>query len=350
MPKLVAAAHAFPPHTVPQTAVRSVAEELFAADIAELERLLAVFDHARIATRQFMMPLSWYLEPHPPQERNRIYQEEGLHLLAKAAQNCLERAGCDPRAIDQIIFVSSTGHATPTLDAHLVNRLGLRPTASRVPLWGLGCAAGAVALARAADYCRAYPQARVLVTALECCSLTFLADDCSKKNLVATALFADGAAAALIAGAEAPETGPRLTASRSQLFPDSYRIMGWDFVGPDMQLVLSPKLPLLVRRELGPLVDSFLAEQGLTRAALAHYLLHPGGARVLDACREALALGDDALHLSEAALRAHGNVSSVSILLVLEAWLAANARPAPGLGLISAFGPGFSAELLLLEV
>jgi alkylresorcinol/alkylpyrone synthase len=208
--------------------------------------------------------------------------------MEQAAERCLAQAGCAPAEIDQIIVVSSTGHATPTLDAHLINGLGLRPTTTRLPLWGLGCAGGAAGLARAVDHCRAFPAQHVLLVALECCSLTFMAADISKKNLVATALFADGAAAVLIAGDSTGKAGPRVLATRSQLFPDSYRIMGWDFIGQEMRLVLSPKLPMLIRQELRPLVDGFFAAQGISRAALQHFITHPGGARVIDVYREVL--------------------------------------------------------------
>ena len=350
MPKIIAASHALPPHLAPQFVIRELVQGLFANQVAELERLLAIFDNSRIKTRQFMMPLSWYLAPHPPAERTRIYQEQGLELMVQAAERCLAQAGCAPAEIDQIIVVSSTGHATPTLDAHLINRLGLRPTTTRLPLWGLGCAGGAAGLARAVDHCRAFPEQHVLLVALECCSLTFMAADISKKNLVATALFADGAAAVLIAGDGTGKAGPRVLASRSQLFPDSYRIMGWDFVGQEMRLVLSPKLPMLIRQELRPLVDDFFAAQGISRAAVQHFITHPGGARVIDVYRDVLELHGDELALTEAALRDHGNISSVSVLLVLEAWLASPGRKTPGFGLLSAFGPGFSAELLLLQV
>lgn len=350
MPRIVAASHALPPHVVPQQTVRALVQELFADQIAELERLLAIFDHSHIETRQFMQPLDWYLTPHPAQERTRLYQEQGLTLLQQAAERCLEQAGCAAAAINHVIFVSSTGHATPTLDAYLINRLGLRPTTTRLPVWGLGCAGGAAGLARAADHCRAYPQQRVLVVALECCSLTFTAADTSKKNLVATALFADGAAAALVVGDAVAQTGPQLLASHSQLFADTYRVMGWDFIGEEMQLVLSPKLPLIVRQELRPLLEEFCAQQGIQRQQLRHYITHPGGARVIDAYRDVLELHHGELDLTEAVLRQHGNVSSVSVLLVLEQWLASAARQTPGYGLLSAFGPGFSAELLLLQV
>jgi alkylresorcinol/alkylpyrone synthase len=236
------------------------------------------------------------------------------------------------------------------MDARLINRLGLRRDVTRLPVWGLGCAAGAAGLARAFDHCRAHPRATALLVALETCSLTFMANDLSKKNLVGTAIFADGAAAVLVAGAEAAGSGPRLLATRSHLFPQSENIMGWEFGDTGMQLILSPRLPAVVKEELPRLVDGFLRSRGLDRSDLAYYLTHPGGAKVVDAYREALGLRNGELDLTEEVLREHGNVSSVSVLVVLEKWLASPRAKQAGYGLLSAFGPGFSAEQVLLEV
>ncbi len=350
MPKILSAAHALPPHLVPQEQIRALAPPLFEGRVPDLERLLSIFDRSRISRRPLMRPPEWYLGRRPPSEANRIYLEEGLPLLAKAVRECLESAALHPDRIDHLITVSSTGYATPTLDARLINEEGFRPTTSRAPLWGLGCAGGAAGLARAFDYCRAHPKAHVLVSALECCSLTFFGGDASKKNLVATALFGDGAAAVLVGGEETGGAGPRMRATRSHLFPDSYRIMGWDFHGEGMELVLSPRLPTLVRQELPGLVKDFLSERGMRMDDLRHHILHPGGAKVIDACRQALGLGEEELALTEEVLWEQGNLSSVSVLVVLEKWLAGGWRERPGPGLLAAFGPGFSAEMVLLEV
>jgi alkylresorcinol/alkylpyrone synthase len=349
MPRILSAASALPPHAVPQQAVCDAALRLFGR-LPELDSLRRVFENARIDKRQFMRPLDWYLHPRSFFERNTIYLEEGLALAASAARRSLRRAALSPERIDHVIFVSSTGFATPSLDALLINTLGLSPRTSRLPIWGLGCAAGAAGLSRAFDYCRANPESVVLLVALECCSLTLVAEDLSKKNVIGAAIFADGAAAAIVAGEGAGGAGPRLAATRSHLFPGSRRIMGWDFTEEGMQLVLSPRLPALVKEELGPLVAEFLAERGLARGDLIHFLSHPGGAKVLDAYAMALGLAKKELRLSEETLRRHGNVSSVSVLMVLEEWLASKEAGTPGFGLISAFGPGFSAELLLFEV
>lgn len=348
MPNIIAAHCCFPPNRFPQPQVRDAVARLFAGRIAELPRLLSIFDHARIAYRDLMRPLEWYLQPASPAERNRIYQQEGGALLVEAARRCLNSSEVASTAIDQVIFVSSTGLATPTLDVRLCNELGLPSSVSRLPLWGLGCAAGAAALARARDYCLAYPRALVLVTALECCSLTLLGEDASRKNLLATALFSDGAAAVLVAGDEVAHPGAKIEASRSHLFPRTEPVMGWNFRDQGMELILSPRLPALVKAEAAHLIDDFLAEQGLERAELNNYLFHPGGAKIIDACRQALELPESALELTEAVLRQHGNTSSVSVLAVLQQWLARPDRP-PGPSLLATFGPGFAAELLLLR-
>lgn len=350
MPRIMAAAHALPPHVVPQQVVKEVVRNVFAGTVEDLERLLTVFDNSRIKSRQFMMPLEWYQKPCSQMERTRVYQQAGLALADEAARICLARAGCRPAEVDVVIFVSSTGHATPTLDAHLINRLGMRPDTLRTPIWGLGCAAGAVGLSRAHDHCLAYPAHRVLLVALECCSLTFMAGDVTKKNLIATSLFADGAAAVLVGGDLTEGSGPSIVATRSHLFPDSYRTMGWDFHNEGMQLVLSPKLPLIVRQELPGLLEDFLCRHNLAQHDLVHFITHPGGARVVDAYREALALSDEDLRQTEEVLRKHGNMSSVSVLVVLEQWFAEGGMTRAGHGLLSAFGPGFSAELVLFEV
>lgn len=348
MPQILASRNAFAPHAVPQQVVKAAVAQLFAGRMGDLSRLLGVFDNSRIATRHLLMPLDWYRQGASVAERNRIYQQQGGELLLAAARAALEAAGLVPEQIDQIIFVSSTGLATPTLDVRLIDELGLRRDVSRLPLWGLGCAAGASALARAFDYCLAHPAARVLVTALECCSLNFMPDDPSRKNLVATALFSDGAAAVVVSGDDAAEVGVPILATRSCLLPASSQIMGWDFRNEGMLLVLSPRLPALVKGWLAQEVDGLLAAEGVHRSAVVHYLLHPGGAKIIDACRDALGLGAADLALSESELNRHGNTSSVSVLAVLADWLEEDCRR-PGYGVLGSFGPGFSIELLLLR-
>lgn len=351
MPAILSVSHASPPNAFRQEFLKEAVAHLYADRIpeADAQRIRDVFEHSRIRERSFMMPLDWYLAPRTAEERNRVYMEKGLELLVRASRGCLENAGCPPDRVDHVIFVSTTGLSTPSLDSHLINELGLPRNTTRLPVWGLGCAAGAAGIARAFDYCLAHPDARVLLAALETCSLNFAEEDLSKKNLVAMSLFADGCAAVLVAGDAVDSEGPRILATRSHLFPDSYRIMGWDVVEKGFRLVLSPKLPELIRAELRPLVDAFLISRDLTRSDISHYLTHPGGARVLDSIREALGLSNGGLRLSEEVLRDFGNVSSVSVLIVLERWMDDEGERTPGYGLLSSFGPGFSAELVLLH-
>ena len=350
MPKIIAARHALPPHEIYQSEAKQVIKNIFWNKIEDLDRLLTIFDNSLIERRQLLMPPSWYGHEHSATERNQIFLQHGLGLARKATSLCLESVQCQRSQVDHFIFVTSTGHATPTPETYLINELGLPRTLSRLPIWGLGCAGGAAGLSRAYDYCLAHPKSLVLVTALECCSLTFVSNDLSKKNLVGTSLFADGAAAVLVAGDDFGREGPRIHASMSHLFPDSSHIMGWSFTDDGMELVLSPKLPALIKHEFGEIVDTFLEANGLERSDLIHYLTHPGGARVIDAFRSVLGLNAQDLMLTYELLRDHGNISSVSILIILEKWLASKHSTIPGQGLISAFGPGFSAEMLLIEV
>ncbi|HWI41333.1 MAG TPA: 3-oxoacyl-[acyl-carrier-protein] synthase III C-terminal domain-containing protein [Verrucomicrobiae bacterium] len=345
MPRILSVSHALPRHRYSQDEIRRAASSLFAS-LHEAPRLLRVFDNSRIESRQFMRPLEWFARPASAAERSRIYLEEGVELALQAARDCLESAGVAPEAVDRVIFVSSTGFATPTPDAYLINRLGMRPETRRSPLWGLGCAAGAAGISRAFEACRAFPDSYVLLVALECCSLTFVEGDLSKKNMVAAALFSDGAAAVLLGGDRVPGRGPGVVAASSHLFPDTYRMMGWDFVDDGMRLVLSPRLPALVRSRIPSLVASVKEEHGI--GDFSFYVTHPGGARVMDAYSEALGLAPADLSLSEEVLRRHGNMSWVSVLLVLERWLAGDGAHG-GYGLLSAFGPGFSAELVVLQ-
>jgi alkylresorcinol/alkylpyrone synthase len=349
VPRILQASHAYPPHYVSQQQARFAVNSIFDGKIPDLERLMTIFDNSRVMRRQLVMPLDWYLQPRSEEERNRIFIEQGMKLLLDATDKVLQSASVTASQIDHIIYVNSTGHATPSLDARLINEFGFSAQTTRLPIWGLGCAGGAAGLSRAWDYCLAHPRERVLLTALECCSLTLMTGDFSKKNLVGTSLFADGAAAVLIIGDEVGGVGPEIVATRSQLFPDSYEIMGWNFSDQGMELVLSPRLPALIKRELPGLIDHFLADNGLVRKDLRHYLNHPGGAKVIDAVREALDLQIEDMLLSEELLNSQGNISSVSVLVVLENWLRTKSAVTPGYSLLSAFGPGFSAELLLLK-
>lgn len=354
-PRILSVATALPPHRAPQSETRQLATRMFGPSLSALDqRLLGVFDSAGIESRHFVRPLAWYETPRGFGEMNAAYLDHALDLSADAVGRALERCGLNARDIDHLVFVSSTGIATPSLDARLANRLGFRGDFRRSPLWGLGCAGGAAGLARARDFALADPGARVLLVAIELCSLTFQRLDVDRRNIVAASLFADGAAAVVVGGTRA--TAPRapfrpleLLASRSTLWADTLDVMGWDVDDSGLHVVFSRDIPTIVRDWVRPNVESFLGSRGLGLDALAHVVAHPGGPKVLAAYCEALALPPEAFRHAFQVLRECGNMSSPTCLFVLERALAAGDFAAGDLGLLAALGPGFSSELVLLQ-
>ncbi|MBP1620549.1 MAG: transferase, partial [Acidobacteria bacterium] len=237
----------------------------------------------------------------------------------------------------------------PSIDARLVNRLGLRSDVKRVPIFGLGCVAGAAGIARAADYLAAYPDQAAVLLSVELCSLTLQRDDLSVPNLIASGLFGDGAAAVVLGGRRRGLAGPRVLATRSVFYPDTERVMGWDVTDGGFRIVLSADVPEVVRDFLRRDVDAFLAEHGLTRDRITTWIAHPGGPKVLLAMAEALELGDGALEPAWRTLREVGNLSSTSVLLVLEDVMRASRPPNGSYGVILAMGPGFCSEFVLVR-
>jgi len=357
-PRLRAVAHAAPPHVVRQDDARGLFARLFPG---VEPRLLAVFANARIEERRTCMPLEWYGEPHPFGERNARWIEHATALGAQAAERALERAGLAPGDVDHVVFVSTTGFATPSIDARLANVLGFRTDVRRTPVWGLGCAGGAAGLAHARDFALADPRARVLLVAVELCSLSFQHGDHSRRNVVAASLFADGAAAAVVCGAAAdgadapvrPGTDAgvaiELVDARSNLWPGTEDVMGWDVDGDGLHVVFSRDIPTLVRERLRPALEALLVRHGLGLGDVRHLVMHPGGAKVLDALADALELGPDALRHAVEVLRRYGNMSSPTCLYVLErALVAGDVRPGDH-ALLAALGPGFVTEAVLLR-
>lgn len=355
--RLVSLATAVPPHAVTQADAREFARGLFRDVLREdHDRLLAVFEHAGIRERHVCAPLEWYARDHDFAEKNALYIEHAVRLGGEVATRALERAGLAPDDIDHLVFVSSTGIAAPSVDARIANALGLRSDFHRTPIWGLGCAGGAAGLARARDFALARPGARVLLVALELCSLTFQRNDLSKRNLVAASLFADGAAAALVVAGpddEAPHANGRrpldLVASASTFWNDTLDVMGWDVDGGGLHVVFARDIPTIVRERVRPGLAEFLGRHDLSLEAIDHVVAHPGGMKVLAAYEQALGLGRDALAHARAVLRDHGNMSSPTCLFVLERALEAQAIGAGETAVLSALGPGFCAEYLLMR-
>jgi alkylresorcinol/alkylpyrone synthase len=266
----------------------------------------------------------------------------------QAVSRALLAADVAPAQVDHLFFVTVTGIATPSIDARIIERVGLRSDVKRVPIFGLGCVAGAAGLARVADVLRASPGETAVLLAVELCSLTLQREDLSVANLIASGLFGDGAAAAVLDGG-ARGRGPLIAATRSVFYPGTQRMMGWDIVDSGFQVVLSPLVPQLVREKLRGDVDSFLAVHGLRRGDIAHFICHSGGPKVLEAFEEALEVPRARLQLAWDSLQGAGNLSSASVLFVLHDLLASGAARAGERGLLLAMGPGFCSELLLLH-
>jgi len=350
MPRLAAVRTAVPPHRVDQSLAADFARDLFGRRLAGIERLLPVFTNAGIATRHFVKPPAWFGEPHSLAEKNRDYIEAATDLCERAVHDLLAATGLEPGDVDTILYVNTTGLATPTIDARLINRLGLRRNIRRTPIWGLGCAGGAAGLSHAHHHALGHPRQNVLLVSCELCGLTFLADDFSKSNLVACALFADGAAAALITGDEAGDRGLELLATQSRFYPDSLEVMGWNVLDRGLQVVFDRRIPDIVAEHAAGELDGFLAAHDLGRDDVAEYLYHPGGTKVLAAYEAAYGVGPEAFRYSHRVLRDFGNMSSVTVLYVLASYLDEHAPGRGGHAVVSALGPGFSSESLLLRL
>lgn len=341
--RLAAIATAVPEHVLRRDEVARAARAVFAGRLRDFDRLAAVYENAGIEQRFSCVPLAWYAKPRAWAERMRLYGRHATALGERAARDCLGLAGIEPGQVDAIVFVSTTGVATPSLDAVLAGRLGLRPTVERLPVFGLGCAGGVLGLARAAALARARPGSRVLLVVAELCGLTFRPQDASKSNLIATALFGDGAAAVLLDGAAG---GPRVTAWGEHLWPQSLDVMGWRIEDDGFGVLFSRDIPTIIRNQMPPVVADFLARNGLARADIDGFLCHPGGAKVVTALEEALELPGGTLAVEREVLRTHGNMSAATVLFVLARALKDGLR---GRHLMSALGPGFTAGLLVLE-
>jgi alkylresorcinol/alkylpyrone synthase len=344
---LVSIATAVPPHALGQDDIAARMRAQFSQSQV-VQRLMPVFESTGIERRHSCVPIEWYYDRHGWPQRNAIYLESAQELLECAAREALSRANVPPELVDTIVVVSTTGIATPSLDARLIEPLGLRRTVRRLPIFGLGCVGGAVGLARAASMAQAQPDTNVLLLVVELCALWFRRDDITKSNIVATALFGDGAAAAVLrAGAD----GPRVAASGEYTFPDSLDVMGWDVTDDGLRAIFSRDIPQLVQTQMRPVLDEYLAQSRLTRADIDVFLSHPGGTKVLEALEAAFGIAPGSLDDSRAILTQFGNMSAVTVLFVLERALreGALATQSWNRALLSAMGPGFTAAFVTLE-
>ncbi len=348
--RILTTSTAFPPHYFTQ---KQIADELASywqgsLDTAILDRL-----HSRTGVdgRYFSRPLADYRALDTWGKANNVWIETALDLGERSIECLIEQSGIERSQIGAIFFVSVTGVASPSIDARLVNRLNLSQRIRRNPLFGLGCVAGAAGLARAADYVKAYPDQYAVLLAVELCSLTWQREDLSVANLISTGLFGDGAAAVLVAGDQTAHAAasPRILDHAQVFYPETESVMGWDISERGFQIVLSPEVPNVVRQNLGRDVDLFLAAHNLTREDIGCWLMHNGGPKVLEASEDALGMERGSLTVSWEALRRVGNLSSASVLVVLDDVMK-HQRPASGTkSILAAMGPGFCCEMLLIE-
>jgi alkylresorcinol/alkylpyrone synthase len=348
-PHLSAVARTVPEHYASQEQLLAAFRSQWAAEYFNVERLEQLHRAVGVEGRYLALPLDQYLPKTGFSARNDAWIAAAVDLGEKTVREALGRAELQPADIDAIFFVTVTGLAVPSIDARLANRLRLREDVKRTPIFGLGCVAGAAGTARMADYLRAFPTHRALLLSVELCSLTLQREDVSIANIISSGLFGDGAGAVIMSGAEVKGGGPRVVATRSVFYPDTERIMGWDFVDGGFKVVLSSKVPELVTGHIRANVDAFLSANGLDRSRIKHWVAHTGGPKVLQAFETALELPKDALARSWSSLKKVGNLSSASVLHVLGELLDSGDAKPGDVGVLMAMGPGFCAELVLLQ-
>lgn len=342
-PRLLGLATALPSHRFSQTEAKAAAAALFAGCFPDLDRLLPLYDNSGIEQRWSARPLAWHAMPQGFAARNAAFVETADELLADIASRALAAAGLKVEQVDEVVTICTTGISTPSLEARLAERIGLRTDVVRTPVFGLGCGGGVMGIGRAASLARARPGGVVLLLVIELCTFTFRPGDRSKANLVAGALFGDGAAALVIGTGG---TGPRIVATGEHRWPGSLDVMGWTVEDDGLGVLFSVRVPEVVRLHMREATGSFLGRHGLALRDVERWICHPGGAKVVSALEEALSLPAEAMDDARIVLRDCGNMSAASVVFVLERALAS---PDWRRGLMTAMGPGFSAAFALIE-
>jgi len=346
---IASAASALPKHEYDQRTLLAALKAYWGDRIEEPRFLERLHQRVRVDKRYLALPMDEYYGLDTWGKANDKWIEVSVDLAEEALTLALQRSGLRTGQLGSIYFVSVTGISSPSIDAKLMNRMHLPVNIKRIPIFGLGCVAGAAGVARAADYVKAYPEQAAAVIAVELCSLTLQKGDLSAANLISSGLFGDGCGVALVAGARTGARGPEILATRSVFYPDTEHVMGWQISENGFRIVLSREVPEMVEKNLAGDTDAFLHDHGLTRGDIGNWILHTGGPRVLEATQEALDLPAGALDASWECLRRTGNLSSASVLLVLEETLERR-RPARGTySLMAAMGPAFCSELILLR-
>lgn len=342
--QLVALQTADAPHEMTQLAAADAARRLFQDRFPAFDRMVSVFRTAGIDRRQSAMPLDWYLSPKGWRERAEAYQPVAVEMFVRAAQAALDEARLSSGQVDVIVTVSSTGISTPSLEAQAMAQMGFRPDAARVPVFGLGCAGGAAGLALAGKLARADPGAVVLLVVVELCTLSFRMEEVSKADIVATALFGDGAAACVLRCGD--DGFATIEASAERTWPDTLDIMGWRVNDTGLGVIFDRAIPPFAREHLRPAMDAMLEPQDLTVEAVDRFVCHPGGMKVLEALEASLSLNQGSLDHERAVLADHGNMSAPTVLYVLDRARRAGLPPRT---VVTALGPGFTASTVTLR-
>lgn len=340
---LLSVAPARAPYDLDQAEVAEIARRLFEERVPEFRRLAPVFASAGIRTRQAVKPVAWYLEPRDWPQRMTAYTEGALELFVDAASGALAEAGLTGADADIIVTVSSTGIATPSLEARAMDQLGFRPDAARVPVFGLGCAGGSTGLGLAARLAAASPGANVLLVAVEVCTTAFRTDQVGNADIVATALFGDGAAACVLRA-----DGEGFAEVRSygeHTWPDTLDVMGWRIDPDNLGVIFAQSIPAFARANLRPAMDAILERQGLAVEDVDRFVCHPGGVKVIQALESALELRQGDLDHERAVLAEHGNMSSPTVLHVLDR---VRRTGLPPRSVVTALGPGFTCSTVML--
>jgi alkylresorcinol/alkylpyrone synthase len=352
MPSIAAVTHAFPDHYYPQEVMLAALRAHWAKGHSNLDRLERIHHSVGVKGRNLALPIEEYEGLEGFEAKNNAWIRCALDIGEIVLCDLFEEAKMDPGDVSELIFTTVTGIGVPSVDARLMNRIPFSPHLKRVPLFGLGCVAGAAGIARLADYLQGHADEAAVLLSIELCSLTIQPEDFSIANIISSGLFGDGAAAVLMVGDEHPlaRTGwPRVIDSRSIFFPNTEQVMGWEVRDSGLRIVLSAEVAELAEIHLRPGVDAFLGEHGLSISDIQHWIAHPGGPKVIQSLETGLGLSEHALDLSRESLAAVGNISSTSVLLILEETLS-RSRPEPGTyGLLMAMGPAFCAELVLLQ-
>lgn len=352
MPQILSVSKTDLPYKVSQNKLKEFARSIFSKKFKDIDRLLESFENSKIKERNLCVPLGFFSENKTFSEKNDIYIRESLRYSVDSIKNVLKKSGLNKDQITDLIFISSTGISTPGIDALIINEMHLDQNINRLPVWGLGCAGGASGIAKANVIAKANPNAVVVVVCCELCSLTFLNEDLSKSNFIATSLFSDGIAAVLITGdkfknKEENKSQLKIIDSQSRLYYDSLDVMGWDVTKAGLKVVFSRDIPTIVNQSVRKDILIFLKKHKLSINDIRYFITHPGGIKVINAYIEALKLKYGMMENTFSVLEMYGNMSSATVLYVLEKFM--DKGMDKGYGLIMSLGPGFSSELVLVR-